>query len=509
MNKEKNKYELIKGEKKYIFETNIKDNLIHLSLKTPTGKIVSHYLSIENLKILDNLFNSIQSEKQGLERIDKILKEHKVAVIEENQNLKIVFYIKNEDELNKIEIYFGDEKPKSIVDIQAVLGNNTKENININSNTNFDNLKTNFKQKDIIDTKQLIKGTNNTNIYTNNTNNINTSTPMITLPTKYLPTEIIEIESKEEQTFNNNIDNIPSPQENTIQDNSNENINYNIEQSSININNTLTKYNEISSLIVELNKLKYEEIKSIKKSLDEMQNYEKQKQEEKDNLILRKQIEEIERLNNEYASQLNELRKTKTQTPKKIQQGLDSKNITFEEKSQKVCVKGELIHSPLELELITRKISSNSFSNKKLSLNLIYKASVDTDKASAFHKKCDKAKSTLVLIETNKGKRFGGYTSTDWEGNCIEKKDEKAFIFSLDKMKIYENIQGEDAIGCYPKFGPIFMGCQIRINDNAFSKGGSTFEKGMNFNTEEDYELNGGERLFNIKDIEVYEVIIH
>jgi hypothetical protein len=76
-------------------------------------------------------------------------------------------------------------------------------------------------------------------------------------------------------------------------------------------------------------------------------------------------------------------------------------------------------------------------------------------------------------------------------------------------MKIYENIPEEVAIGCYPKFGPIFMGCQIKINDNAFSKGGTTFEKGMNFNTEEDYELNGGERVFNIKDIEVYEVIIH
>ena len=76
-------------------------------------------------------------------------------------------------------------------------------------------------------------------------------------------------------------------------------------------------------------------------------------------------------------------------------------------------------------------------------------------------------------------------------------------------MKIYDIIPGEDAIGCYPKFGPIFMGCQIRINDNAFIKGGTTFEKGMNFNTEEDYELNGGERVFKIKDIEVYEVIIH
>ena len=108
---------------------------------------------------------------------------------------------------------------------------------------------------------------------------------MVTLPTKYLPTEIIEIESKEEQTLNNNnIDNIPSPQENIIQDYSNEN------KSSMNIYNTQPKYNEVSSLLAELNKLKYDEIESIKKRIDEMKNYERQQQEEKENLIIRKQM---------------------------------------------------------------------------------------------------------------------------------------------------------------------------------------------------------------------------
>ena len=67
-----------------------------------------------------------------------------------------------------------------------------------------------------------------------------------------------------------------------------------------------------------------------------------------------------------------------------------------------------------------------------------------------------KAKSSLVLIETNKGKRFGGYTSTTWKGNCVDKLDKDAFIFSLNKRKIYENIKGEKAIGCYPKFEPVF-----------------------------------------------------
>ena len=194
---------------------------------------------------------------------------------------------------------------------------------------------------------------------------------------------------------------------------------------------------------------------------------------------------------------------TKVKSPFKLEgKGLESKEIKFEEKQ--ICVKGDIIQDTSELELLTRKINKY---NKKLTLNLLYKASADSDQASAFHEKCDQAQSTIVLIETDKGKRFGGFTTCSWSGDCVDKKDEDAFIFSLDKMKTYNNIPGDDAIGCYPKFGPIFLGCQIRIYDNAFKRGGTTFEKGLNYDTEEDYELTGGDRIFNVKEIEVYEVI--
>ncbi len=174
------------------------------------------------------------------------------------------------------------------------------------------------------------------------------------------------------------------------------------------------------------------------------------------------------------------------------------------EQDEEMVVRGDIIHDKEELEFLAKKINKL---NQKLSVNLLYKASTDSDKAAAFHAKCDQAKSSIVLVETDKGKRFGGYTTCSWSGDCIEKKDEEAFVFSLDKMKAYDNIQGEDAIGCYPKFGPIFLGCQIRIYDDAFTKGGTTFERGLNFDTQEDYELTGGDRLFKIKEIEVYEVV--
>ena len=174
------------------------------------------------------------------------------------------------------------------------------------------------------------------------------------------------------------------------------------------------------------------------------------------------------------------------------------------EENDQNAVNGEILHSIEELSMIVENINTDK---KQIILNLLYKASSDSDRAKAFHERCDNAKSTIVLIETDKGKRFGGYTSVNWKGKCLKKKDRDSFVFSLDNMKVYKNIIGEKAIGCYPKFGPIFLGCQIRIYDNAFENGGSTFKKGVIFNTDEDYVLTGGERLFKIKEIEVYEVI--
>lgn len=137
---------------------------------------------------------------------------------------------------------------------------------------------------------------------------------------------------------------------------------------------------------------------------------------------------------------------------------------------------------------------------------LIYKAIESGDKASIFHQKCDNIEMSLVIIETIKGVRFGGFTTKPWEGNCVQKIDNDAFVFSIDKKKIYDVIPNEPAVGCYPKFGPVFFGCQIRIYDNFFKKLSTTCHKRLNYKTTQDYELNNGEQSYIVKDIEVYSI---
>ena len=275
------------------------------------------------------------------------------------------------------------------------------------------------------------------------------------------------------------------------------------------IQNQLGELNNLKAQVGQMNLMKQQmdELNMLKAKVEELsRNNMKSNAENDEKEMLKRKLQELENLKNEYEQEIKTLRENKTTVATKVQEssGLEKKQLLFEERAQQISVKGDIIHSTEELELITRKINK---ANKKITLNLLYKATVDSDKAEAFHDKCDQAQSSLVLVETDKGKRFGGFTSCSWAGECIDKKDEDAFIFSLDKMQVYENIPGEEAIGCYPKFGPIFLGCQIRIYDNAFAKGGTTFEKGLNYNTEEDFELTGGERIFGIKEIEVYEVI--
>jgi hypothetical protein len=163
-----------------------------------------------------------------------------------------------------------------------------------------------------------------------------------------------------------------------------------------------------------------------------------------------------------------------------------------------------IIHRYAEIDEVVAKIQD--ILSKGVKFSLVYKAFDMGDKASIFHEKCDKLKMSLVLIETDKDVRFGGFTRRSWEGNCIKKTDNNAFVFSLDNNTIYDVIKNEPAIGCYPKFGPVFFGCQIRIYDECFTEGGTTCRKGLNYRTKKDFELNHGKQNYLIKDIEVYNI---
>jgi len=164
----------------------------------------------------------------------------------------------------------------------------------------------------------------------------------------------------------------------------------------------------------------------------------------------------------------------------------------------------DIIHKYSEIDNVISKIQNILLRGAKFIL--VYKALELGDKAQTFHEKCDNINMSLVLIETDKGARFGGFTTKSWHGNSLKKFDNDAFVFNLDNNTIFDVIENEPAVGCYPKFGPVFFGCQIRIYDNFFTNGGTTCHGGLNYRTNIDYELNNGQQKFLVKDIEVYSV---
>ena len=196
---------------------------------------------------------------------------------------------------------------------------------------------------------------------------------------------------------------------------------------------------------------------------------------------------------------------------KKSQKKLDE-NVFSIDKIKSVSL---IIREMKDLDFIIKKINLMHVESEKKfkNMNLIYSASEDGDACTIFHSMCDGISPLLVFIKTNRGMRFGGFTSVPYECTTTYKGkvDDMAFIFSLDKKKVYEVEKGAKAICCYKNYGPVFYGyeyCNIYLIGNFLNVEGNVAKKGDRFNTTEDYEINGGEKKFMAEEVEVFQVIL-
>ena len=165
------------------------------------------------------------------------------------------------------------------------------------------------------------------------------------------------------------------------------------------------------------------------------------------------------------------------------------------------------------LDLIARglvKDDIDSLRNLRVGYKLIYRASEHGGGAEDFHERCDDFEGTLIIIKTKDENIFGGYTSVSWdpeEGE--EKKDENAFVFSINLEKIYFYFGKRNNILCDKNKGPCFVG-MFDINENILK--GKGFVNNGNvqcFEGENDkYEINGRKNEFVIDELEVFQVIV-
>ena len=178
--------------------------------------------------------------------------------------------------------------------------------------------------------------------------------------------------------------------------------------------------------------------------------------------------------------------------------------------NSKIFVKNE------EISLISKRFMKKRVPKpKKLTFNLLYRASRDGDSPIEYHKKCDGKANTICAIKTKKGCKFGGYTETEISRNFQELLDPNSFIFSLNKMKIYENKDKNKRVICHSgTWGPIFIDGFSIVDKNFFSSNEikkdniKLIEKSSFFNlSDEEFEINNGEKNFTIEDIEVFQLL--
>ena len=264
--------------------------------------------------------------------------------------------------------------------------------------------------------------------------------------------------------------------------------------------------------VIEANKI------SIKKDLDILNFTVKLnkggKGEEEVNLKLSKNSLSIGKLVESLIDQMNEMKKEIKENKEEIKKINEKLDILLKEKAKADDIDSKIIKKNEELNLISDRIKNTELlKNKKIKYKLLYRGTRDGMNPSSFHQKCNGIPQTVSIVQTTKGYKFGGYAEKTWENNNGGAwiKDDKSFVFSIDYMKIYNNIEGTQAILHNNNYGPSFSCCIYLRTDFSNNENYTCDKKSANqyfqgFNR--DYELNDGEQNFSLAEIEVFRVIL-
>lgn len=158
------------------------------------------------------------------------------------------------------------------------------------------------------------------------------------------------------------------------------------------------------------------------------------------------------------------------------------------------------------------KLSTKNLASSRCSL--IYKATLDGFSARTFHSKCDFKDNTLVVIKSENGNIFGGYTGITWNG-FGDKIDPCAFLFSLvnkdNEALMIRCKKPLNAIYCEPNFGPTFGNCispdlqlDYYLNEGSSALGNAYKHPKYAAELSKSENFLAGSTHFKIKDVEVF-----
>jgi len=162
---------------------------------------------------------------------------------------------------------------------------------------------------------------------------------------------------------------------------------------------------------------------------------------------------------------------------------------------------------------IDLRLSEVRFLNQELELvrqkmgEVLYEAAQDGDTASLFHSLCDSQGSNVVIILTNTGNVFGGYSSVSWTSSSGSyAASSTAFLFRLrPSIKRFNIKSTAHSIYRNSKYGPTFGGHDIYLINQALRSNKNYVSNSHYYGSGRD--INNGVYNFKAQDYAVVKTI--
>ena len=159
-------------------------------------------------------------------------------------------------------------------------------------------------------------------------------------------------------------------------------------------------------------------------------------------------------------------------------------------------------------------IRKNDKSMKIKEMKLLYRGSRDGDNNKTCHELCDDKQNILIIIKSDTGYIFGGYSKIGFKTYNDKKdwkylKDKKSFLFSVNLKKIYPSVKNKSVICHIPEKYGLCFNSSLAVRDNFMNMDNNNIYSEIKryFNGIKDkYEMNGGNDKFKCVDLEVFQL---
>ena len=229
-------------------------------------------------------------------------------------------------------------------------------------------------------------------------------------------------------------------------------------------------------------------------------------------LFLEEKNKNLETKNQKLEEDIKEIKEWKKNIERYFNNKTKEKEIAL-----KIGIKSLIIENIEDLNFLKDRliIISQNLKQKNIVFNLLYRATRDGDNFNDFHLRVDNKNSTLTIIKTNLGFKFGVYLDRPIKQLGYSVKDDKSFIFSLDLKKIYNSnkngqynlndINSSNGTLLNINYQPILISINCLSNNKSYTT--TSLDANNSYsNFEKDYELNNNEKYFTVAEMETFQV---